>query len=76
MNNTELMEGCTLAPYWWDDVPRPHLPDQPLPPTIDVAVVGAGLAGLTAARALKPQLWTEEVKKLPRAWQRDVLGAT
>ena len=28
-----------------------------------------------AARALKPQLWTEEVKKLPRAWQREVLGA-
>lgn len=28
-----------------------------------------------AARALQPQLWTEEVKKLPRAWQREVLGA-
>lgn len=28
-----------------------------------------------AARALKPQLWTEEVKKLPRSWQREVLGA-
>ena len=28
-----------------------------------------------AARALKPQLWTEEVKRLPRAWQREVLGA-
>lgn len=27
------------------------------------------------ARALKPQLWTEEVKKLPRSWQREVLGA-
>jgi len=27
-----------------------------------------------AARALKPQLWTEEVKKLPRAWQREVLA--
>ena len=49
MNHTELMEGCTLAPYWWDDVPRPHLPDTPLPPTIDVAVVGAGYTGLHAA---------------------------
>ena len=38
MNNTELMDGCTLAPYWWDDVPRPHLPNQPLPPTIDITV--------------------------------------
>jgi putative spermidine/putrescine transport system substrate-binding protein len=27
------------------------------------------------AQALKPALWTEEVKKLPRAWQREVLGA-
>jgi putative spermidine/putrescine transport system substrate-binding protein len=27
-----------------------------------------------AARALKPALWTEEVKKLPRAWQREVLS--
>jgi len=49
MNNSELMDGCTLAPYWWDDVPRPHLPDAPLPPTIDVAVVGAGYTGLHAA---------------------------
>ena len=49
MTNTELMDGCTLAPYWWDDVPRPHLPDQALPPTIDVAVVGAGYTGLHAA---------------------------
>lgn len=32
-------------------------------------------AQYAAARALKPALWTEEVKKLPRAWQRDVLGA-
>lgn len=32
-------------------------------------------AQYSAARALKPQLWTEEVKKLPRAWQREVLGA-
>ncbi|MDT9001138.1 extracellular solute-binding protein [Paucibacter sp. APW11] len=28
-----------------------------------------------AARALRPALWTEEVKKLPRAWQREVVGA-
>jgi putative spermidine/putrescine transport system substrate-binding protein len=28
-----------------------------------------------AARAIKPAVWTEEVKKLPRAWQRDVIGA-
>jgi glycine/D-amino acid oxidase-like deaminating enzyme len=49
MNHTALMEGCTLAPYWWDDVPRPTLPDTPLPPSVDVAVVGAGYTGLHAA---------------------------
>jgi putative spermidine/putrescine transport system substrate-binding protein len=27
------------------------------------------------ARAVRPALWTEEVKKLPRAWQRDVMDA-
>ena len=27
------------------------------------------------ARAVKPAIWTEEVKKLPRAWQRDVMDA-
>lgn len=32
-------------------------------------------AQYAAARQLKPQVWTEEVKKLPRAWQREVLGA-
>lgn len=28
-----------------------------------------------SARAIRPSLWTEEVKKLPRAWQREVMGA-
>ena len=27
------------------------------------------------ARAVRPAVWTEEVKKLPRAWQRDVMDA-
>jgi putative spermidine/putrescine transport system substrate-binding protein len=31
-------------------------------------------AQYAAARALKPQIWTEEVKKLPRAWQGEVLA--
>ncbi len=49
MTETELMQGCTLAPYWWDDVPRPQLPAAPLPTAVDVAVVGAGYTGLHAA---------------------------
>lgn len=49
MNKPDVMQGCTLAPYWWDDVPRPQLPGAALPPTVDVAVVGAGYTGLHAA---------------------------
>ncbi len=49
MNDTDLMQGCKLAPYWWEDVPRATLPDTPLPRSVDVAVVGAGYTGLHAA---------------------------
>lgn len=28
-----------------------------------------------SARAVRPTLWTDEVKKLPRAWQREVMDA-
>ena len=28
-----------------------------------------------AARAVRPAIWTDEVKKLPRAWQHDVMDA-
>jgi glycine/D-amino acid oxidase-like deaminating enzyme len=38
-----------LAPYWWDHVPRPALPEVALPPQVDVLVVGSGYTGLHAA---------------------------
>jgi glycine/D-amino acid oxidase-like deaminating enzyme len=38
-----------LAPYWWDQVPRPLLPEAPLPAEADVVVVGSGYTGLHAA---------------------------
>ncbi|MFO1303219.1 MAG: FAD-binding oxidoreductase [Burkholderiales bacterium] len=38
-----------LAPYWWDDVPRPALPEGSVPPEVDVAIVGSGYTGLHAA---------------------------
>ncbi len=49
MNPADLMVDCKLAPYWWEDVPRPSLPELPLPATVDVAVIGAGYTGLHAA---------------------------
>jgi hypothetical protein len=42
MTDNELMQDCKWTPYWWEDVPRPALPDLALPATVDVAVVGAG----------------------------------
>ncbi len=40
-------------PFWWDDAGAPASPPQvPLPAEVDVLVVGAGLTGLSAARAL------------------------
>src|SRR5262245_57689740 len=37
------------TPYWWDRVPRPQLPDTPLPKKADVVVIGSGYTGLSAA---------------------------
>jgi glycine/D-amino acid oxidase-like deaminating enzyme len=36
-------------PYWWDATPRPALPEIPLPPRVEVAVIGSGYTGLAAA---------------------------
>ena len=44
-----LMQDCKTTPFWWDDVPRPTLPEAPLPEAVDVAVIGAGYTGLHAA---------------------------
>ncbi len=49
MTTDDLLTNCKLAPYWWDEVPRPALPDATLPATVDVAVIGAGYTGLHAA---------------------------
>lgn len=39
-------------PYWWDAVRPPALAMQPVPQRCDVAIVGAGFAGLSAALTL------------------------
>lgn len=47
---TEIMK---TVPYWTDNTPRPDDITTDLPPReIDVAVIGAGVTGLTAARRL------------------------
>ncbi|TIM37212.1 MAG: FAD-binding oxidoreductase, partial [Mesorhizobium sp.] len=40
------------TPYWWEAAPVMPLPPQPLARTVDVAIVGAGYAGLSAGLAL------------------------
>ncbi len=38
-----------LAPYWWDQAPRPPVERPDLPAEVDVAIVGSGYTGLSAA---------------------------
>ena len=40
------------TPYWWEAAPLPELEETPVQKTCDVAIVGAGFAGLTAALIL------------------------
>ncbi|RWK43837.1 FAD-binding oxidoreductase [Mesorhizobium sp.] len=40
------------TPYWWEAAPVKPLAPQPLAKTLDVAIVGAGYAGLSAGLAL------------------------
>lgn len=44
-----LQQTVLPTPYWWDDCEFPHLPVRPLSPTCDVAIVGGGYTGLSAA---------------------------
>src|ERR1700755_1546022 len=41
--------GFKTEPYWWEAAPRPVPDPAPLPPRCDVAIVGSGYTGLTAA---------------------------
>lgn len=43
----------TTDPFWWEDAGPPRSPaTEPLPAEVDVAIIGAGLTGLSAARTL------------------------
>ncbi|NKX41716.1 FAD-binding oxidoreductase [Rhodobacteraceae bacterium R_SAG2] len=39
-------------PYWWEAAPVSPLPEMPLEKRVDVAIIGAGYAGLTAGLTL------------------------
>ena len=47
-----MATGLITEPYWWDEAPPRRLPETPVAGTCDVAVVGAGYAGLSAALVL------------------------
>lgn len=48
----ELKTADKSTPYWWETAPRKPVPVQPLARQLDVAIVGAGYAGLSAGLAL------------------------
>ena len=47
-----MSENLDLDPFWWEAAPRRELPEAPLPVETDVAVVGSGFAGSSAALVL------------------------
>src|SRR5690606_30494061 len=47
-----LTSDFKTDPYWWDAAPRERIDPVPMPPSTDVAVVGAGYTGLAAALML------------------------
>jgi glycine/D-amino acid oxidase-like deaminating enzyme len=44
--------SVTYAPYWWDAAPRLETPGSALPAKADVAIIGSGFTGLSAALTL------------------------
>jgi glycine/D-amino acid oxidase-like deaminating enzyme len=52
MNPDIFAPGFKTEPYWWEAAPRPLPKPVPLPPRCDVAIVGSGYTGLTAALTL------------------------
>ena len=47
-----LTDDAVFEPWWWQAAPRPDEAPQPLPADCDVAIVGAGFTGLSAALVL------------------------
>ena len=49
---TIFASGFKTDPYWWDAAPRPELAETALPSRVDVAIVGSGYTGMSAALTL------------------------
>ena len=47
-----LTPDAKFTPWWWEAAPRPDHSEVPVPAEIDVAIVGSGYAGLSAALTL------------------------
>ena len=52
MSGMKLPDDLKFEPYWWNQRRRAALPEPDLPERVDVAVVGAGYTGLSAALTL------------------------
>lgn len=52
MNDRIFADDFKPIPYWWETTPRPVLEDAPLPQHADVAIIGSGYTGLSAALEL------------------------
>ena len=52
MASTVITDDFTTDPWWWEAAPREFGADEALPASVDVAVVGSGYTGLSAARTL------------------------
>ena len=49
MSGPARFEASSVEPYWWIGAKPSPRPPLPLPETVDVAVIGAGYVGLSAA---------------------------
>jgi glycine/D-amino acid oxidase-like deaminating enzyme len=49
MPDASFTPTAKMEPYWWEEAPRPVIPEPQLPPRTDVVVVGCGYTGVSAA---------------------------
>lgn len=49
MDTSFYSDDVKFTPYWWEAAPREPAPPVPLPERADVAIVGSGYTGLSAA---------------------------